>query len=46
MTEEKRKDETTNRNESAGIFLAKPIPMAELVVRIRAVLQPQTPSWI
>jgi len=37
------KEETGERNASREIFLSKAIPMAELVVRIRAVLRPQTP---
>ena len=37
------KEETAKRNASGEIFLSKPIPIAELVARIRAVLQPQTP---
>ena len=38
-----KKEETARRNASGEIFLSKPIPIAELVARIRAVLQPQTP---
>jgi DNA-binding response OmpR family regulator len=38
-----RKQEATKRSESGEIFLSKPIPISELVARIRAVLQPQTP---
>ena len=37
------KEETGKRNASSEIFLSKQIPIAELVARIRAVLQPQTP---
>jgi DNA-binding response OmpR family regulator len=37
------KEETGKRNASREIFLSKQIPIAELVARIRAVLQPQTP---
>ena len=35
--------ETGNRNASREILLCKQIPIADLVARIRAVLQPQTP---
>lgn len=38
-----RKEEAAKRNASGEIFLSKPIPIPELVARIRAVLQPQTP---
>jgi DNA-binding response OmpR family regulator len=37
------KEETGKRNASREILLSKQIPIAELVARIRAVLQPQTP---
>jgi DNA-binding response OmpR family regulator len=37
------KEETGKRNASREMFLSKQIPVAELVARIRAVLQPQTP---
>ena len=37
------KEETGKRNASSEILLSKQIPMAELVARIRAVLEPQTP---
>ena len=37
------KEETGKRNASREMFLSKQIPIAELVARIRAVLQPQTP---
>ena len=37
------KEETGKRNASREIFLSKQIGMAELVARIRAVLQPETP---
>jgi DNA-binding response OmpR family regulator len=37
------KEEAAKRNASSEIFLSKQIPIAELVARIRAVLQPQTP---
>ena len=36
------KEETGKRNASREIFLSKQIPMADLVARIRAVLQPET----
>jgi len=36
------KEETGKRNASREIFLSKAIPMADLVARIRAVLQPET----
>jgi two-component system OmpR family response regulator len=38
-----KKEETGKRNASGEIFLSKPIPIAELVASIHAVLQPQTP---
>ena len=38
-----RKEETAKPTASGEIFLSKPIPIPELVARIRAVLQPQTP---
>ena len=38
-----RKEETAQPNASGEIFLSKPIPIPELVARIRAVLQPQAP---
>jgi len=37
------KEETAKRNASSEILLSKQIPIAELVARIRAVLQTQTP---
>ena len=37
-----RKEETAKPNASGEIFLSKPIPIPELVARIRAVLQSQT----
>jgi DNA-binding response OmpR family regulator len=37
------KEETGKRNASREILLSKQMPIAELVARIRAVLQPQTP---
>src|SRR5450759_4010508 len=37
------KEETGKRNASREILLSKQIPIAELVSRIRAELQPQTP---
>lgn len=40
------KEETTKRSASAEIILSKPIPMAELVAKIRAVLQSQTPQSV
>ena len=36
------KEETGKRNASREIFLSKQIPIADLVARIRAVLQPET----
>jgi len=38
------KEQDGKRNAFRGIYLSKPIPIAELVVRIRAVLQSQTPG--
>ena len=38
-----RKEETGTRHASGEMFLSKQVPIAELVARIRAVLQPQTP---
>ena len=37
------KEEAAKRSASGEMFLSKQIPIAELVARIRAVLQPQTP---
>ena len=37
------KEEAAKPNASGEIFLSKPIPIPELVARIRAVLQPQAP---
>jgi DNA-binding response OmpR family regulator len=37
------KEETGNQNASRELLLSKQIPIAELVARIRAVLQPQAP---
>ena len=37
-----RKEETAKPDASGEIFLSKPIPMAELVAKIRPVLQPRT----
>ena len=37
------KEETGKRNASREILLSKQMPIAELVARIRAALQPQTP---
>jgi DNA-binding response OmpR family regulator len=37
------KEETGKQNASREMFLSKQIPVAELVARIRAILQPQPP---
>ena len=38
------KEEAAKRNSSGEVLLAKPIPIAELVARIRAALQPRVPQ--
>ena len=38
------KEEAAKRSSSGEVLLAKPIPIAELVARIRAALQPRAPQ--